>query len=317
MIIIDTLAPILLLLGLGAALARWKFLGPQFMADLNKLAFYVALPALIFRSVATAGAPGEQTSALLATLIATTLIVFFGCWVVAKALGIAPASQGSFVQLGYRGNLVYIGIPVLAYAFAGISPELRSQYLATALLAMAPTMALFNVLAVIALQSGRPTTSRFSSMRLTLLTIAKNPLILACAAGLVYSASTLPLPTFLERSLEALGSAAVPVALLCIGGSLASMSLAGNHRLITIAALIKVGISPLIAFSVGRLLGLHPPEVKISLVLAACPTAAAAFIMARQMQGDIALTSGGIALTTILSGFSLALILWLTSSGLV
>jgi predicted permease len=44
--------------------------------------------------------------------------------------------------------------------------------------------------------------------------------------------------------------------------------------------------------------------------LSCCPTAAAAYVMARQMGGDEGLASGSIALSTVLSFLSLALILW-------
>ena len=50
MLLVDTLAPLVLLIVLGAGLARIRFLGPAFIADLNKLAFWIALPALLFTS---------------------------------------------------------------------------------------------------------------------------------------------------------------------------------------------------------------------------------------------------------------------------
>lgn len=312
MIIVDTLGPILLLIALGAVLARWKFLGAQFQADLNKLAFWVALPAMIFENVANAATPGSQTWLLLLTTYGTTFIVFGGTWLVAAWAGIPRENLGSIVQAAYRGNLVYIGIPVLAYAFSIHSEAVQSGYLATALLVMAPTTALYNVLAVIALQNGQARTVGVSTLRLITVTLLRNPLIIACAGGILFAVFEIPLPRFAERSLQALGSAAVPVSLLCIGGSLASMSLAGNHMATFFASLVKVGISPLIAWGIGYCLGLSPAELQIALVLGAAPTAAAAFIMARQMGGNVPLTSGAIALSTIFSAGSLSVILWLT-----
>jgi len=312
-IIVDTLGPILLLIALGALLARWKFLGAQFQGELNKLAFWVALPAMIFENVANAGTPGSQTWWLLACVYGTTLVVFGGTWIAVTLIGIPAAKRGSFVQVSYRGNLVYIGIPVLAYAFAGYPEAERSGHLATALLVMAPTTALYNVLAVIALQSGQKSQPALYTSKLIATSLLRNPLIIACAAGIVFAVAGIPLPRFAESSLRALGSAAVPVSLLCIGGALESMSLKGNQVIITAATLVKVVICPLIAWVFARMLSLGPVETQIALVLAAAPTAAAAFIMARQMQGDAAFTSGGIALSTILSGVSLSVVLWITA----
>lgn len=312
MIILDTLGPILLLIALGAALARWKFLGEQFQADLNKLAFWIALPAMIFENVANAGTPGSQTWWLLLTTFGTTVTIFGATWLVAPLCGMSPQTLGSFVQAAYRGNLVYIGVPVLAYAFVVYPEAERSGHIATALLAMAPTTAFYNVLAVIALQSGRDNSAGIGTMRLVAIALIRNPLIIACVGGIIFAVFGIPLPRFVDRSLQALGSAAVPVSLLCIGGALASMSLLGNRKIITLASLIKVGISPLVAWAIGSALGLSSVEMQIAIVLAATPTAAAAFIMARQMRGDVPFTSGTIALSTILSAVSLSVILWLT-----
>jgi len=312
-IILDTLGPILLLIALGAGLAGLKFLGEQFQADLNKLAFWIALPAMIFENVATAGAPGSQTWWLLLTTFGATVTIFGATWLVASLCGMSTQTLGSFVQAAYRGNLVYIGVPVLAYAFVVYPEAERSGHIATALLAMAPTTAFYNVLAVIALQSGRNNSAGIGTMRLIAIALIRNPLIIACVGGIIFAVFGIPLPRFVDRSLQALGSAAVPVSLLCIGGALASMSLLGNGKIITLASLIKVGISPLVAWAIGSALGLKPVEMQIAIVLAATPTAAAAFIMARQMRGDVPFTSGTIALSTILSSVSLSVILWLTN----
>lgn len=312
MIIFETLAPILLIIALGTLLARWRFLGLEFQADLNKLAFYVALPALIFENVATAPLPGSRTWILLATLFLSTGTVFFGASLVSRLLGIARSARGSFVQASFRGNLAYIGVPVLAYASVGMPSAEATDHLATALLVMAPTTALFNILAVVALRPVHDSLSRTGTLRLFGSTLAKNPLVIACVAGIAFATLRIPLPRVAELSLEALGAAAVPVSLLCIGGALAAMSLHGNRLSIIFAAVIKTCLSPVIALGIAFVFGLRGDDLRIVLVLASAPTAAAAFIMARQMQGDTTLTSGAIALSTILSAVPLSLALWFT-----
>ncbi len=117
----------------------------------------------------------------------------------------------------------------------------------------------------------------------------------------------------MDRALQSLGNAAVPIALLCIGGSLAITPLHGRRSWITVAALLKIAVLPFMVFWMARLAGLGPQEQRIALVFASCPTAAASFVMAKQMGGDEALASGSIALSTVLSGVSLAVALWLTA----
>jgi predicted permease len=212
------------------------------------------------------------------------------------------------MQAAYRGNLAYIAIPVLIYAFQELPSEARKEEIAIALLVMAPLMALYNVLAVVVLQGSQHRLG-VASLPLVLRGIVTNPLIIASLAGLLFPMLGWHLPLIAHRTLETLGAASVPVALLCIGGSLATVSLRGRRVAISTAAVLKVFVNPLIAFGLCRLLGVTGSDLRIALVLCACPTAVASFIMASKLNGDEALTSGAIALSTVLSGVSLALAL--------
>jgi predicted permease len=76
---------------------------------------------------------------------------------------------------------------------------------------------------------------------------------------------------------------------------------------------LKVAVLPGLVFIFTQLARLDLAEQRTALVLTSCPTAAAAFVMARQMGGDEALASGSIALSTLLSFISLGIALWATS----
>jgi hypothetical protein len=279
------------------------------MVDLNRLVFYLALPSLIFMSIATADEPADDTVVLIGVLAATTfLVALLGWGLAAWVLRLPGPVVGTFVQSAFRGNLLFVGLPILTYALADLAGPERERAMATIFLAITPIMALYNVLAVVALQASHHRLGR-ASLALMVVSIAKNPLIIACLVGLVFMLAGWSVPVFVGRSLEALGGAAVPVALLCIGGSLHSLQLVGNRWAIMAAAMIKVFAGPLIAYALGRWLGIVGVELRILLVLAACPTAAAAFIMAKQMRGDESLAAGSIALSTLLSVVALAVAL--------
>jgi predicted permease len=308
MLIVDTLTPILLLIALGSLLAHLKFLGRDFIADLNKLVFWVALPALIFVGVADIGHAGGQTARLIGVLVAATLIVLVLGWFAGKLLKLPGAGVGTLAQAAFRGNLAYIGIPVLAYAFDALDKPAREAEMATALLVMTTMTAVFNVLAVVVLQAGQHKLGAGSIVMIGR-SLATNPLIIACLAGLAFNMSGLKLPVFLFRSLETLGASAVPVSLLCIGGTLVIVRLHGRKTAIVAAALLKVFAAPLIAWALCQACGITGADRQIALVLSACPTAVASFVMAGKLNGDEALASGAIAMSTILSAASLALAL--------
>ena len=312
MVLVDTLAPLVLLIALGAALARIRFLGSAFIADLNKLAFWIALPALLFTSASGAASPHSGTFRLFAVLVVGTALITLLAFAASFALRMPASTRGTLMQAAFRGNLAYIGIPVLAYSFSESPTESSTRALATAVIVMVFTMALYNILAVIVLQSSIHAPGGIDWRR-SALAILSNPLLLAGLLGLIVPLLRITLPSFLQRALEALGAAAVPIALMCIGGSLATTTLQGRRSWIVTAALLKVAMLPFLVFLLTRLAGLEPTDQRTALVLASCPTAAAAFVMARQIGGDEALASGSIALSTLLSFISLSIALWVTS----
>ena len=142
--------------------------------------------------------------------------------------------------------------------------------------------------------------------------ILTNPLLLSGLSGLLVAQLGWTLPGVLDRTLELLGGAAVPIALLCIGGSLTTARLVGRRSWIVSAAAFKVVVAPLLVWGLVRSAGLGAIELRIAVVFASTSTAAAAYVMARQMDGDEALASGSIALSTVLSAISLAVALLLT-----
>jgi predicted permease len=268
MLLIDTLVPLVLLIVLGAGLARIRFLGPAFMADLNKLAFWIALPALLFTSANQAAAPDGTTLRLFAVLVVGTACITLIALGASFALKMPGSARGTLMQSAFRGNLAYIGIPVLAYGFAENPTGGNDRALATAVIVMVLTMALYNILAVIVLQSSTHS-SRGIDLRRATLSIVSNPLLLAGLLGLILPMLKITLPS--------------------------------------------VAVLPGLVFLLSRSAGLELAEQRTALVLSSCPTAAAAFVMARQMGGDETLASGSIALSTLLSFISLGTVLWATS----
>jgi predicted permease len=306
----NTLLPLVLLIGLGAALSRIRFLGPQFAADLNKLAFWIALPALLFRSAIGASVASSATWWLQGVMLVGTVLVALLGWAASRLLGIPVTGQGTFVQSAFRGNLAFIGIPVLAASLVDAPEVVRVPILASAVIVMTLTMAFYNVLAVVVLQASQPREGGGAAAMVK--PIVTNPLLLAGLSGLSLGVMAVRLPTFLDRTLEVLGAAAVPIALLCIGGSLTTTPFTGRRAWIASAALFKVAVTPVVIGALVWAAGLGASEMRIALVFSSTSTAAAAYVMARQMGGDEALASGSIALSTVLSSISLAAALLLT-----
>ena len=92
------------------------------MADLNKLAFWIALPALLFTSASGAGAGDSSGSPSFCGDRGRHGVDNALAFAASFALGM-PGTRGTLMQSAFRGNLAYIGIPVLAYSFSKVRPK--------------------------------------------------------------------------------------------------------------------------------------------------------------------------------------------------
>jgi predicted permease len=116
------------------------------------------------------------------------------------------------------------------------------------------------------------------------------------------------LPPVLDKTFTALGEMALPLGLLGVGGSLVTVKFGLSWRAPLAAALLKTLLSPLLGWIVGRALGLGGLEMKVLLILLACPTAIVSYTMALEMKGDEPLASGTIVLSVLTSVVALAVV---------
>nr|WP_246459981.1 AEC family transporter [Puniceicoccus vermicola] len=301
-----TLFPVFAIIALGYLLAVRGFLSQSFLAELNRLLFWVGLPCLIFFTLAKApGFPEETVKVFSVFTLSTVLLIGLGIFT-AKLLKLPHERKGTFLQAAFRGNLAYAGLPILLYATR--NDPASESVIAQAIFVFAPTMIVYNVLSVFFLEA-----SRTGQVRGNLLSIVKkvatNPLILSAIAGILAYLLPVSLPAPVLDSLDLVAQLAAPGSLLCVGGGMAAVSLKGRYRSALFATTLKVAILPALSFLLSMLFDLNSHSLLILLVLSSCPTAVASYVMAKEMGGDEALASGAIVLSTLLCVPSLAIIL--------
>ncbi len=287
------LFPDFLLIAAGAWLRRWPALAPAFWSGLERLIYFVLFPALLFRSLAAAplGASGAWTLAGVA--LAATLA---GIALAAAAIPLFRLPQPTFAasfQCAFRFN-TYV---VLAVA----SRMGGSEALGLAALLVGVLVPVVNVAAVAALAHGRATHVGRELVR--------NPLLLACVAGLAANAIGLRAPEWIDSVIEALGHAALPLGLIAVGaalrlarGNLPYPALAWFHA-------IKLLAMPALAWALARYAALSPQQTAVAVLMTAVPTAPSAYILASQMHGDGRAAAWLISSGTLLAAVTLPL--WL------
>lgn len=300
--VLYTIIPVFAVILMGCAARLGGFLPQGVIGSLNRLVYYLAIPAMIFREVAHASFKAYFDPTILwATLIPVVLI--FGIAVAAgRILRIPRSHTGTFLQSSLHGNLGYIGLAI-AYYFLGKEGFTRASILAGFL------MLLQNLLAVTGLLAFAGEGEGGHRLRFLFKKVFGNPIILSALAGILFSTLGLMIPQILDRTLGIVSGMSLPLALLVIGGSLSFDLVRSNLKAATGSTVLKLGVLPALGLINYRWFHIDPVQALPGLVLLAAPSATVTYVMATEMKGSPGLASAAVSLSTLAS--SVTFIFWL------
>ncbi|ANT61752.1 transporter [Salipiger sp. CCB-MM3] len=304
--LITAIWPIFALICLGFALRRSGFPSDAFWPAAERLNYFLLFPALLFSSLAAAPVRDPQVLRLGGAALATILIAS-AAMALSRRVRPSPAARfGPGLQGVIRFN-TYLGVAVLASVAASVGASGASA-LAAVYLALA--VPLVNVLSILALSgSGSGAGGRRGAV-LLLRTIFRNPLILACLAGIAVALSGVGLPFGTGSFMKLLAQGSLPLGLLCVGAALQPEALRKDLPALAGVSLLRLLCMPALAVAVAALFGLESTSALVLVVFSAVPSAPTAYVLTRQLGGDGPYMAGIITGQTLLSVLTLPLVLW-------
>src|SRR5204863_5068948 len=147
-----------------------------------------------------------------------------------------------------------------------------------------------------------------------ILDLARNPIMIALALGLLWRFTGLGLHPVVDRTIELLAQAGSPTALIALGINLFRFEIKGAKLGIVTMCALKLLAMPAVAWLLAHLLHLPPPVAGVVVLFAAMPTGANAYIFAVQYQRLVNPVSGAVALGTMLAAVTLPLIVLLVTA---
>ena len=287
--------PVFALILLGWLAGRRRLLGANAVAVLNLFVTQIALPALLFRAMATISRADLANTGFLVAFTLPMLACCAVSFLLDRTRSLAVAAIDA-LSAGYA-NTAYMGIPicVLLLGQGALLPAVLSSLLTVC--------ALFAVAIVLVELDAAESKSLARTLGRVAVSLARNPLVAAPVLGGLYAATRLPLPAVLTSLLTLLGNTASPVALVTIGLFLAEAA-AGSVRRSTLGSLVglKLLVQPALtaALAFGAL-RMDPLWARSAVLLAAMPTGTGPFMLAKLYNRDASLTSRAILASTLLS----------------
>ena len=301
--VINTIVPVFLVIMLGYFLHAKELLPSGIVGPLNRLVFYLAIPAMIFREISRVSFAAYFSPSVLFSTLAPIAVVFLIGLGALRVLKIPPSLCGTFLQSSQHGNLGYIGLAV-AYYFLG------AEGLTSASILAGFAMLLQNFLSVLGLQMFYQGPERKHKTWFLVKKIVANPVVLSALAGILFSVLEIPLPTIADRGLKIISDMSLPLALLIIGGSLSFGLIRANLKLAAGAGILKLLFLPALGLLLYGLLRVPVGQFLPGLILLASPTATVTYVMASEMQGSTELASAAVTMNTLAS--CLTFIFWLS-----
>jgi len=308
--VFNSIFPVFFIIGLGFVFFKKGFIGKELQQGLNKLAYWVGLPAFLFYKVAFAKLEGQMAGQLLISMASATLICMALGYSFAKLFKASKESAGASLQAAGRGNLAFVALPIIIAVVQKAAPDKADLIVDNVILTLTPIVIMYNLICVtfLVIHSSKESENLKKDIIKELYT---NPLIIACALGLAFNfwGPEINADNACFRVCKTVGASAFPMALLGVGSQLAQISIKGHIKWVVVFASIKTIIAPLIGFAICRFMNMGNLETLSIMIMLASPTAVAAYVLADQLRCDPDLTASTIMLSTILSFFTFSAIL--------
>ena len=276
-------------------------------------AFYIFVPALLFRTSARTDFARLDVRIVIAFFVPTVvvLLLVYTAYRFARAGADAPAAPSVRAITASFGNAVQIGIPLAAalYGESGLALHVTLVSLHALIL-----LTILTALVELDLAHARRRSDGGGHLLSTLTTTVRNtvvhPVVLPVLAGLAWNVSGFALPTVADEILATLGQAVVPLCLVLIGVSLAHYGVRGALRNAVALSFVKLVVQPLAVLVFARaVLGLTGVPLAIVVMMAAVPVGSNALIFSQRYETLPAETSTAIVVSTL--AFVASAPLWL------
>ena len=287
-------APVFAMLFLGTLLKRIYWINDNFIHIASSLVFNVTMPALLFLGILHADLHAALQPDLLIYFSIATLVSFAMAW--GWAIWRCPCEdRGIYTQGAFRGNNGVIGLALAASMYGDYGISLGAILAALVIL-------FYNTLSTIVLAVYSPVIK--SDPWSICKSVVSNPLIISVIVAAPFAYWQIGLPNWFETSAKYLSQMTLPLALICIGGTLSLAALRKSGKMALSSSLVKMVGLPLLTTLGAWLWGFRGAELGILFLYFGSPTAAASYVMARAADGNHELAAAIIVITTLMAAIT-------------
>ena len=285
--ILEVVFPVFILAGFGFF---WIKQGWAFdIAFVTRLALDFAMPCLVFGTMARTRFEPEVFRALAGATV-TLYVVLVA--VFALAVWRLKMKQRDFLLPLVSANTGNMGLPLCLFAF-GEQGLAYGIVIFAAMIVLQFTFGLWLV-------SGEA-----SPMR-----ALRQPILHAAIFGALFSWLEIDLPSWIDNALTLAGQPGIPLLLMALGASMATLPAAFPTRAVALSA-FKLVLSGVLAFAIARAAGLSEIATDVFVLQAITPVAVTTYMLAERYKRSPAEVAQLVMVSTAMVAVALPGILWL------
>ena len=301
---LNATVPVFAMIILGMLFKKIGIIDDVFASRMNKFVFLIPLPVLLFKDLATLDFNTIWDTKFVLFCFFITIL----CILIVTLLSFLlknKQNQGEFIQASYRSSAALLGIALIqnVYGKATMAP-----------LMIIGSVPLYNIMAVVVLSFFSPERKGLSKevWLKTIKGILTNPILIGIVVGILWSLLHLPMPTMLDKTVTSIGNVATPLGLMAMGATFNYKEALGDLKPALCASFIKLfGFCAMFLPLAIYYLGFQGEQLIAILVMLGSATTVSCFVMAKNMGHTGILTSTVVMLTTIFSGFSITMWLYI------
>lgn len=302
---VNIVLPLFMMIALGALIKLMGLANKEFSSKANDISFKVFLPLLLFYNIYSCDlSTSFDAKLLIYAAVGSTMTILISL-VVVYLLEKDNPRRGTLMQALFRSNYLLFATPICAAIF----PEEGAAIASIVSIVVIPIQNIGSVVILSIFGSKQK-----ASVKSTLLSIVKNPFMIASALALVLLLTGIKLPQFIDKSLANVSALATPFALIILGTELDLSKLRGNIKPLVWGTLGKLVFMPLGLIGTAILFGFRGASYAVILTIYAAPTAVSSYVMAKGAGADHELAAQLVVSTSFFALFTVFLFVFFSKN---
>ena len=208
--VISITAPIFIVIAIGFLIRKKNIISEDGVSLLNKLAYNIGLPSLIFLSITNYNLNDIFNVQIVKIIYITYSLLILLTILINFTVKRSGKTKGAIIVSSFRCNMAFVGFPIIVSAFGNLA-------LAKASLIVAFLIPINIVSTIVIFKFYNRREEGMGAGRL-LLSFLKDPMIIGVALGILFSYFKVPVPEVFHSSLDIISEMTIASALFSIGG---------------------------------------------------------------------------------------------------